>query len=87
MQHLAFVKANATKRGKTFFIQTALLVVFAVAFALLYRQNKQYQFQNQRLIIVNDSILSENIELKNALKQKTSTVLKIRPENFKKEIK
>jgi hypothetical protein len=36
------------------------------------------------LIIVNDSILSENLELKNWVRQnKSSTVLKVPSENFK----
>jgi hypothetical protein len=34
---------------------------------------------------VNDSILSENLELKNSLRQKSSTVLKSASENIKKK--
>jgi hypothetical protein len=37
------------------------------------------------LIILNDSILSENIELKNALREKKPTVFKAVPGNFKKK--
>jgi len=50
----------------------------------LYYENKTYQHRNHRLIIVNDSILSENIELKKALQQRrTSTAIRIESENFK----
>ena len=50
----------------------------------LFYENKSYQYQNHRLIIVNDSILSENIELKNALQQrKISTAIRMAGENFK----
>jgi len=70
------VKTDALKFKRMAFVAMVFLIVLVGASALLYRQNKSYQFQNQRLIIVNDSILSENLELKNALRQKTSTVLK-----------
>lgn len=59
-------------------IKPVLLILFAGAVLLitasgyLYKENKSYQYENQRLIILNDSILSENIELKNALRQKQS---------------
>lgn len=63
---------------------TAFIVITAAS-AYLYHQNKHYQFENERLIIVNDSVLSENIELKNELRQKSSTILKAASENFKTE--
>jgi len=70
---------------KVFFLLAAVVIVIIAASGYLYRQNKSYQLENQRLIIVNDSILSENIELKNELRKKSSTVLKAASENFKKK--
>lgn len=67
------------------FLLSAGAVVLTAASGYLYRQNKSYQYQNQRLIVVNDSILSENIELKNALLQKRPTVFKAVPEKNQKE--
>lgn len=84
----AIVKTDAVRLKKVLFISTVVLFVLAAASGLLYRENKTYRVENQRLIIVNDSILSENIELKNALKQKSFTVLKGSSETLKtKEIK
>ena len=82
------MKADAVKLKKLAFLLGAIFIVVTTASGYLYRQNKSYQFENQRLIIVNDSVLSENIELKNELRQKSSTVLKASSGNFKtKEIK
>lgn len=69
-------------------INTALLVsaflVLMVASGFLYQQNRIYQNQNRRLIILNDSILSENMELKNALQQeKNSASLNAKHGKFK----
>ena len=49
------------------------LLLLGTASGVLYQRNKTYQNENRRLIILNDSILSENIELKNALQQKRSS--------------
>jgi hypothetical protein len=85
---LAIVKTGTVKLKRAIFLLGAIFIVLTAASGYLYRQNKSYQFENQRLIIVNDSILSENIELKNELRQKSSTVLKAASENFKtREIK
>jgi hypothetical protein len=82
------VKTDVAKLRRIVFLLTGVFIVITAASGYLYRQNKSYQFENQRLIIVNDSILSENLELKNALRQKPSTVLKAASENIKtKEIK
>jgi hypothetical protein len=77
------MKKDAAKWRSVLFLFIAGLIFFTAASGYLYRQNKNYQFQNQRLIILNDSILSENIELKNALQQKKPTVFKAVPGNFK----
>ena len=55
------------------FSLVAGLLLLGTASGFLYQRNKTYQHENRRLIILNDSILSENIELKNALQQKRSS--------------
>jgi len=77
------VKTDAVKLKRILFLLIAIFIVLTAASGYLYRQNKNYQYQNQRLIIVNDSILAENIELRNALKQKSLTVLKPSSEKLK----
>ena len=47
-------------------LASAVLVLFLAA-ALLYTQNSKVQSLNRNLILQNDSILSENIQLKNLL--------------------
>jgi hypothetical protein len=79
------MKKNAVWLRRALFLFAAGIIVLSAASGYLYRQNKNYQFQNQRLIILNDSILSENIELKNSLQQKKPTVFKAVPDNFKKK--
>jgi hypothetical protein len=76
------VKDVANLKGIIILLAT-VFVVISVASGYLYQKNKSYRIENRRLIIVNDSILSENLELKNELRQKSSTVLKGSPENFK----
>ncbi|MBB1286528.1 hypothetical protein HRH25_19255 [Flavisolibacter sp. BT320] len=49
-------------------LTSAVLVLF-FATALLYQQKSKAQSVNRVLILQNDSILSENIQLKNALLQ------------------
>jgi hypothetical protein len=57
-------------------VRPALLLLTGIIFLLvlvsgfLYQQKRFYQQQNRELIIRNDSVLSVNIELKNALEQK-----------------
>jgi hypothetical protein len=78
------VKTSAVKFKTILFLLLATFVVLTAASGYLYNQNKNYQYENRRLIIVNDSILSENLELKNWLRQnRSSTVLKVPSENFK----
>lgn len=45
------------------------VLVLAFASALLYAQKSRVQIHNRELILQNDSILSENIQLKNSLLQ------------------
>jgi hypothetical protein len=83
------VKNDVVKlKGVVFFVM-AVLKLLNTASGYIYNKNRNYQHENQRLIILNDSILSENIELKNALqRKKTSAVFKTVREHFKmKEMK
>lgn len=65
------------------FFSLALFIVLTIASGYLYRENKTYQNENHRLIVVNDSILSENIELKNRLQREASVERKNSPADFK----
>jgi hypothetical protein len=74
---LANVKIGVQSRTGRFLL-LAVFIVLTVAMGYLYHQNKNYQYRNRRLIIVNDSVLSENLELRNALlNSKQPTVFKI----------
>jgi predicted solute-binding protein len=68
---------------RVLFLLLGLLVVVSFTSMFLYRENKSYQHQNQRLIILNDSILSVNIELKNQLQQKGTAAMERINENVK----
>lgn len=69
-----------------FFVLFVCFVVLCTISAFLYQENKTYQYENRRLILVNDSVLSENLELKNTLLQKPSSALiKNGRENFQNE--
>jgi len=58
--------------------------VLSIFSGYLYNENAKPQNQNCRLLLLADSILSENVELKNALLQKTSsTAIKSAGEDFK----
>jgi hypothetical protein len=81
------VKNDVVKLKGVVFLLLAVFIFLTTASGYLYHKNRNYQHENQRLIILNDSILSENIELKNALDQKRSTVFKAAPEDFKKKEK
>ena len=59
----------------TLFFLLGLFIVMTTTSGYLYHENKSYQHENQRLVIVNDSILSENIELKNRLQQKGTAAM------------
>ncbi len=48
---------------------TAVVVLLLVASALLYIEKAEVKTQNRVLILQNDSILSENIRLRNTLQQ------------------
>ena len=65
------------------FFSLSLFVVLTIASGYLYRENKTYQNENHRLVVVNDSILSENIELKNRLQREASVERKNIPADFK----
>lgn len=65
------------------FFLLGLFIVFTTTSGYLYHENKSYQHENQRLIILNDSILSENIELKNRLQHKGPAVTQNVEEHFK----
>lgn len=66
-----------------FFFLVGLFIVFTATSGYLYHENKSYQHENQRLIILNDSILSENIELKNRLQQKRTAATENLERHFK----
>ena len=51
------------------FALAATVLVLTFAAALLYQQKNKVQSHNRVLILQNDSILSENIQLKNSLLQ------------------
>lgn len=57
---------------------TIAAIVFCLTSGCLYQQNNAYRSVNRRLIIQNDSIISVNIELKNALMEKTMPAKKNR---------
>ncbi|MGZ3923036.1 MAG: hypothetical protein ACXVBJ_04665 [Flavisolibacter sp.] len=59
----------------TLFFLVGLFIVMTTTSGYLYHQNKSYQHENQRLVVLNDSILSENIELKNRLQQKGTAAM------------
>jgi hypothetical protein len=48
---------------------TAVVVLLLVASTLLYMEKAEVKTQNRVLILQNDSILSENIRLRNTLQQ------------------
>jgi hypothetical protein len=79
------VKTGLIKLRGLVFLFAAIFIAITAVSGYLYRKNKSYRFENQRLIIVNDSILSENLELKNEVRQKSSTVMKAASENFKRK--
>jgi len=56
-----------------FYLLLGCFVVMGTVSGYVYRENKALQYQNRRLILVNDSVLSENLELKNSLLQKRSS--------------
>lgn len=51
------------------YVLLATVLVLSFAALLLYQQKSKVQTVNRVLILQNDSILSENIELKNAILQ------------------
>lgn len=54
----------------TFPLLLIITVTLASLSGVLYHRNKNYEYENRRLIIQNDSIMSVNIELKNAINLK-----------------
>lgn len=68
------MKKGAVRITSIPFLIIAGFIALAIVSGKLYHQNKMYQQKNRRLIILNDSILSVNIELQNALKQKDSAL-------------
>lgn len=74
---IAKVKIGVQPRAGLFLL-LAVFIVLTAATGYVYHQNKNYQYRNRRLIIVNDSVLSENLELKNSLlNSKSPSVFKI----------
>lgn len=78
--------------GITLFIKRSsfLFVVLSIALGIvsfkLYRSNKAYQQRNRSLLIQNDSILSVNIQLINALEtRKTGIAVQNNKEEAKKK--
>jgi hypothetical protein len=69
----AAVKKAVSQLGHYFIllITCSALVLFVVS-GFLYHQNSSFKKENRRLIIANDSIISVNIELKNALTDKNN---------------
>jgi CHASE3 domain sensor protein len=59
-----------------FLLLTGIIFILVIISGFLYQQKKFYQQQNRELIIQNDSVLSVNIELQNALKQQPSAIKK-----------
>ncbi|HEU4633489.1 MAG TPA: hypothetical protein VFS22_05870 [Flavisolibacter sp.] len=57
---------------QVFLLLTGIIFILVVLSGFLYQQKRFYQQQNRELIIQNDSVLSVNIELQNALEQKPS---------------
>lgn len=51
---------------------TGIIFILVIISGFLYQQKRFYQQQNRDLIIQNDSVLSVNIELQNALEQQPS---------------
>ena len=77
------MEKTTTAIKSALFFSLALFIVLTIASGYLYRENKTYQNENHRLIVVNDSILSENIELKNRLQREASVERKNIPADFK----
>jgi len=63
-------KAFIKLRSAVLFILIGGVIILTGATGFLYRQNKLYQKKNRELILKNDSVLSVNIELMNALQQR-----------------
>ena len=63
-------KAFVNTRSGLLCFLVALIIVLTGVSLFYYRQNQNYRRQNEELIIRNDSVLSVNIELRNALLQK-----------------
>lgn len=61
------------------------LIVLSLITGYLYRQTENYLDENHRLIVINDSLLSVNIELRNALASKKTVFTtpggSVRPNN------
>lgn len=64
----AFLKSSSF----AFFADFVTLSVLAFLVINLYRQNRIYQSKNRRLIILNDAVMSVNIELNKQMAYDTS---------------
>jgi dTDP-4-dehydrorhamnose 3,5-epimerase-like enzyme len=71
------------KTRRILFLFLGVFVVLTFTSTYLYRENKSYQHENRRLLILNDSILSVNIELKGQLQQKGTATIGTIDENVK----
>lgn len=61
------------------------VLVLAISVFALYRQKVLYQNQNTKLILVNDSVMSANIELTKLLNVKDSSSSNVLPTSKKKK--
>lgn len=78
MKQFAYVKFSSKYFFR--FLAGGIILLLSAISGNLYRKNRIYEWENRQLLIQNDSILSENIELKNSLinrsasQKKTSSV-------------
>lgn len=65
-------------KGQAGTIAAIVVMALFVCSFLLYQENRAYQRQNRELVVQNDSILAENIGLRQALKQVQTTAVPIK---------
>jgi hypothetical protein len=53
-------------------ILSAVVVVLTILLFVTYRQNRMFHAQNTTLILINDSVMSANIELTKQISRKDS---------------
>lgn len=82
LQLAPYMKQRHLFSAPLFIILSGITILLAFTAGHFYRETKKYQEQNRALIIQNDSIISVNIELRNAIRF-TSTSKKTTPAFFK----